>query len=40
MTLDDGEGWRGVSRWLKLMIAFDVVFLVISSWAFEFVLEE
>lgn len=36
----DGEGWGGVGRWLQFMIAFDVVFLVLSSWAFEFVLEE
>ena len=36
----NGEGWDGVGRWLQFMIAFDVVFLVLSSWAFEFVLEE
>ncbi len=36
----DGNGWSGVGRWLQLIVAFDVVFLVLSSWAFEFVLEE
>ena len=36
----DGTGWSGVGRWLQLIVAFDVVFLVLSSWAFEFVLEE
>ena len=36
----DGEGWSGVGKWLQFIVAFDVVFLVLSSWAFEFVLEE
>jgi heme exporter protein B len=36
----DGEGWDGVGGWLQLMVAFDLVFVVLSSWAFEFVLEE
>ncbi len=36
----DGNGWSGIGRWLQLIVAFDVVFLVLSSWAFEFVLEE
>ena len=36
----DGNGWSGVGRWLQLIVAFDVVFLVLSSWAVEFVLEE
>ncbi len=36
----DGSGWSGVGRWLQLIVAFDAVFLVLSSWAFEFVLEE
>ena len=35
-----GEGWAGVGRWLQFIAAFDVVFLVLSSWAFDFVLEE
>ena len=36
----EGEGWDGIGRWLGFMAAFDAVFLVLSSWAFEFVLEE
>lgn len=35
-----GDGWDGVQRWLGFIVAFDAVFLVLSSWAFEFVLEE
>ena len=35
-----GGGWQEVGDWLRLMLAFDVLFLVLSSWAFEFVLEE
>ena len=36
----DGAGWAGISRWVGLLLAFDAVFLVISSLAFEHVLEE
>ena len=36
----EGGGWRAVEEWLRLMLAFDIAFLVLSSWAFEFVLEE
>lgn len=36
----DGEGWSGVGGWLQLIVAFDVVFLVLSSLVFEYVLEE
>ena len=35
-----GGGWEDVGEWLRLMLAFDFAFLVLSSWAFEFVLEE
>ena len=35
-----GGGWQEVGQWLRLILAFDVLFLVLSSWAFEFVLEE
>lgn len=35
-----GHGWSEVGRWLQFIVAFDVVFLVLSSWAFDFVLEE
>jgi heme exporter protein B len=36
----DGDGWDGVGMWLQFMMAFDMVFLVLSSWAFQYVLEE
>ncbi len=36
----DGDGWNAATSWLQLVVAFDIVFLVVSSWAFEFVLEE
>jgi len=36
----DGDGWDGVGKWLQFILAFDAVFLVLSSWAFDFVLEE
>ena len=36
----DGEGWDGMGGWLQLIVAFDVVFLVLSSLVFEYVLEE
>ena len=36
----DGESWSAISRWLQLVIAFDVIFLVVSSLVFEYVLEE
>ena len=36
----DGEGWSGVGGWLQLIVAFDAVFLVLSSLVFEYVLEE
>ena len=35
-----GDGWDDIQRWLGFIVAFDAVFLVVSSWAFEFVLEE
>jgi len=35
-----GEGLAGVSHWLKLLIGFDAIFLVVSPLVFEFVLEE
>ena len=38
-VLRDG-GWPEMGRWLQLMLAFDVLFLVVSSWAFDFVVEE
>ena len=38
-VLRDG-GWSEMGQWLQLMLAFDVLFLVVSSWAFDFVVEE
>ncbi len=35
-----GDGLLSVAHWLKLLIGFDVVFLVVCPLAFEFVLEE
>ncbi len=34
------SGGDGVGQWLQLMLAFDILFLVISSWAFSYVIEE
>lgn len=39
LILDD-KPWGDMSSWLQLLIAFDVVFLVISALVFEFVIEE
>ena len=36
----DGGGWAEFGRWFQLMVAFDVLFLVLSSLTFEFVLED
>lgn len=35
-----GESWGELASWLEIIIAFDVVFLVVSPWVFENVLEE
>lgn len=35
-----GEPWVSLSPWLQMMAAFDVIFLVVSSLAFEFIVEE
>ncbi|MBI2935658.1 MAG: heme exporter protein CcmB [Chloroflexi bacterium] len=35
-----GEGWSTFSRWLNLIAAFDVVFLVLAAITFDFVLGE
>jgi heme exporter protein B len=39
-TVLDGRPWSDMSTWLQIMIAFDVIFLVISTLVFEFVTEE
>jgi heme exporter protein B len=35
-----GEPWGEFSRWLGLMAAFDVIFIVIGAMTFDFVLAE
>ncbi len=35
-----GNGWSGAGRWLQLILAFDAIFLLLSSLVFENVLEE
>lgn len=35
-----GESWGAIASWLGIMAAFDVIFLVVSSLVFEFVIEE
>jgi len=35
-----GEPWVGMSSWLQIIIAFDVIFLVVSCLIFAFVIEE
>ncbi len=36
----EGAGWSEIGEWFQLLLAFDILFLVLSSWAFDFVLEE
>ena len=36
----EGEGWSQMDQWLQLIFIFDIVFLVVSSFAFELVLGE
>ncbi len=35
-----GESWGSFSTWLQVMVAFDIIFLVVSSLVFEFIVEE
>ncbi|MFC1987543.1 heme exporter protein CcmB [Chloroflexota bacterium] len=35
-----GESWGALSSWLQIMVAFDVIFLVVSFLIFSFVVEE
>ena len=35
-----GEPWGDILIWLQIMIAFDIIYLVISTLVFEFVIEE
>lgn len=35
-----GDGWDDIQHWVYLLLAFDIVYLVVSSLAFEYLLEE
>jgi heme exporter protein B len=35
-----GGSWQSISNWLLIIGAFDVIFLVISFWVFNFIIEE
>ncbi len=35
-----GESWAGISSWLQIIVAFDIIFLVVSVLIFAFVIEE
>ena len=35
-----GESWSSLSSWLQIMAAFDIIFVVVSSLVFEFIIEE
>ena len=35
-----GESGGNLSSWLQIMAAFDIIFLVVSSWVFQFIIEE
>jgi len=36
----DGQPWREIQNWMQLLVGFDVIFLVVSYLAFEYVIEE
>ncbi len=36
----DGASWGEIGRWWQLLLAFDVIFLIVSSFVFGAVLEE
>jgi len=35
-----GGSWGDMSTWLQIMIAFDIIYLVVATLVFEFVVEE
>ncbi|MEX0762723.1 MAG: heme exporter protein CcmB [Dehalococcoidia bacterium] len=35
-----GRSWTDMSQWLQLAVAFDVVFLIVSAFVFQYVLED
>jgi heme exporter protein B len=36
----DGQPWREIRSWMELLVGFDLIFVVISYLAFEYVIEE
>jgi heme exporter protein B len=36
----EGQSFSEIYGWLKILIAFDLIFFLVSYWAFEFVVEE
>ena len=34
------KSWGDILTWLQIMIAFDIIYLVVATLVFEFVLEE
>jgi len=36
----DGQAWSEMRNWLQLLVGFDVIFLVLSYLAFEYIVEE
>ncbi len=39
LTLSGGS-WQDIAGWLQIMGAFDVIFLVVSFWVFNFIIED
>jgi len=35
-----GEPWSALASWLQIIVAYDAIFLVVSFWIFNFVIEE
>jgi heme exporter protein B len=35
-----GGSWGDIGNWLQILGAFDAIFLVVSYWVFNFVIEE
>ena len=35
-----GMPWGEISTWLQIMVAFDIIYLVVATLVFEFVVEE
>ena len=34
------EGWKGIISWIQLIVVFDIIFIVVSAFLFQFALEE